>query len=297
MTPTMKRRSRSHRPSEQERVMRRYTILIALLFAMGSAVNAQTGIRSIDFKNFTYEPLCVGDEARKVTVKGGSFSEEKQMEGYVDRFYFEVFGVAFGDLDGDKQDEALVLGVCNSGGTGNFSEGFVYKIKNGKPVLIEHFEGGDRAYGGIKAARVENGLAVIERYDPGEHGASCCAELILTTKYKLTNGKLAEVGRPVKRDLYPTERVTFAKGTTGKTFKTTIPVGEGKRFIVGARSGQRLSASTDSSDAQLRLLEDARVTEGINNFLAILPKSGDYTIEIRNNGDQELTITVNIRID
>ena len=167
MTPTMKRRSRSHRPSEQERVMRRYTILIALLFAMGSAVNAQTGIRSIDFKNFTYEPLCVGDEARKVTVKGGSFSEEKQMEGYVDRFYFEVFGVAFGDLDGDKQDEALVLGVCNSGGTGNFSEGFVYQIKNGKPVLIERFEGGDRAYGGIKAARVENGLAVIERYDPG----------------------------------------------------------------------------------------------------------------------------------
>ena len=273
------------------------TILVGLGFAVSANVIAQTGIRSVDFKNFTYEPLCIGNESRKVTVKDGSFTEEKQMEGYVDRFYFEIFGVSFGDLDGDKQDEAVILGVCNTGGTGNFSEGFVYKVKDGKPVLVERFAGGDRAYGGLKSAKVENGFAIVERYDPGEHGASCCAELILTSKYKLTNGKLAEVGQPVKKDLYPKERISFAKGTTGKTFKTTIPAGEGRRFVVGARAGQRLSASTDSSDAQLRLLEDARVTEGINNFLAALPKSGDYTIEVRNNGDKDLTVTVNIRID
>ena len=279
--------------------MRRYisTILVVLACSLSASVDAQTGIRSIDFKNFTYEPTCAPEDAKKVTVKNGSFSEEKQMEGYVDRFFFEIFDVAFGDLDGDKQDEAVVLGVCNTGGTGNFSEGFVYKINAGTPVLIERIEGGDRAYGGLKSAKVLNGFAIIERYDPGEHGASCCAELILTSKYKMANGKLAEMGPPVKKDLYPKERVSFAKGSTGKTFKTTIPAGEGKRFVVGARAGQRLSASTDSSDAQLRLLEDARVTEGINNFLAVLPKSGDYTIDIRNNGDKDLIVTVNIRID
>ena len=274
--------------------------IFAILALFGFAVvtvAAQTDIRGVDFKNFTYEPGCVGDEAKKVRVKNGIFSEEKQMEGYVDRFYFEIFGIAFGDLDGDKQNEAIVLTTCNTGGTGNFSEGFVYRLTDGKPILIERIEGGDRAYGGLKSAKIENGFAIVERYDPGKHGASCCAELILTSKYKMTNAKLAEIGEPIRKDLYPKERVSFAKGTTGKTFKTTIPAGEGRRFVVGARAGQRLSASTDSSDAQLRLLEDARVTEGINNFLAVLPSSGDYTIEVRNNGDKDLAVTVSIRID
>ena len=279
--------------------MRRYiyTVLVGLGLGFSTVVTAQTGILNVDFKNFTYEPSCAPEETKKITVKDGNFSEEKQMEDYVDRFYFEVFNIIFGDLDGDKQNEAIVLSTCNTGGTGNFTEGFVYKVVSGKPVLTARIEGGDRAYGGLKSAKIVDGFAIIERYDPGEHGASCCPELILTSKYKMMNGKLAEVGVPVKKDLYPKERVTFAKGTTGKTFKTTIPVGEGRRFVVGARAGQRLSASTDSSDAQLRLLEDARVTEGINNFLAVLPKSGDYTIEIRNNGEKDLTVTVNIRID
>jgi len=272
------------------------TILIMLAAAV-ITVNAQTGIRGVDFKNFAYEPSCAPDEMKKIIVKNGSFSQEKQMEGYVDRFYFEIFNTVLGDLDGDKQEEAIVLSTCNTGGTGNFTEGFVYKMVSGKPVLTQRIEGGDRAYGGLKSAKVSDGFLIVERYDPGEHGASCCPELILTSKYKMTNGRLAEVGDPAKKDLYPTERVTFAKGTSGKTFKVTIPVGEGRRYLVGARGGQRLSASTDSPDVQLRLLEDARVTEGTNNFLAALPKSGDYTIEVRNNADKDLMITLNIRID
>jgi hypothetical protein len=272
------------------------TILIMLAAAV-ITVNAQTGIRGVDFKNFAYEPSCAPDEMKKIIVKNGSFSQEKQMEGYVDRFYFEIFNTVLGDLDGDKQEEAIVLSTCNTGGTGNFTEGFVYKMVSGKPVLTQRIEGGDRAYGGLKSAKVADGFLIVERYDPGEHGASCCPELILTSKYKMTNGRLAEVGDPAKKDLYPTERVTFAKGTSGKTFKVTIPVGEGRRYLVGARGGQRLSASTDSPDVQLRLLEDARVTEGTNNFLAALPKSGDYTIEVRNNADKDLMITLNIRID
>jgi hypothetical protein len=270
---------------------------LLILIGITITVSAQNGIRGVDFKNFTYVPSCAPDELKKVTVKNGTFYQAKQFEGYVDRFSFDIFGVAYGDLDGDKQDEAIVLSTCNTGGTGNFTEGFVYKMRSGKPVLIEGIEGGDRAYGGIKSAKIVDGFAFIERYDPGENGASCCPELILTSKYKLTNSKLAEIGEPVKKDLFPEERVTFAKGTSGKTLKTTIPFGEGKRFIVGARGGQRLRVSTDSSDAGLRLLEDAQVTHGINNFLAVLPKTGDYTIEVQNNGNKDLVITLNIKID
>jgi hypothetical protein len=276
--------------------VKRAVFVFLMCLAFVAACYPQAGIRGVDFKNFTYEAFCAGPDPEKVTVKNSEFSSEKKMDGYVDRFYFKVFDVAFGDLDGDKQDEAVILSVCNTGGTGNFSEGYVYKMKAGKPALVARIGGGDRAYGGLKSAKVAGGLAVVERFDPGENGASCCAEFILTENYKLEGNKIVAVGSAVKTPVYTTERISFDKGASGKTFTTTIEPDDRKRFVVGARAGQRLSVSTNSTDAQLRLLEEARVTEGINNFLAVLPKNGDYTIEILNAADRPIQITVNIKI-
>jgi hypothetical protein len=278
------------------------TLLLALLIACASAAiaEAQRNIRDVDFANYTYEPFCAGgpdDKLEKVTVKNREFASEKQEEGYVDRFHFRVFEIAFGDITGDRRDEAVVLTVCNTGGTGNFSEGFVYTMRAGKPTLVSRIPGGDRAYGGLRTAKIENGLIVIESNDVGELGGACCPEMIVTTKYKLTRNRLVRSGPEVRRPIYPQERVTFAKGTSGKTFKTTLAAGEGRRFTVSARANQSLTVSVDTEDVQLRLLEEAPVTEGINNFLAKLPKTGDYTIELRNGLDREIQVTLNIRID
>jgi hypothetical protein len=257
---------------------------------------AQGGIRGVDFKNFTYQPYCAGDATLNITVKDGEFSEEKKMQDYVDHLYFNVFSVTYGDLDGDRSEEAIILSSCNTGGTGNFSEGFVYKLRNAKPVLIARIKGGDRAYGGLRKAAVANGLLAIERNDPGENGANCCPELIETQKYKMTNGKLVEVGEAVNRRIFPTERVSFDRGTSGKIMTIVVPADEGKRLVVGARAGQHLTVSAGNTKAQIRLLEDARVTEGVNNFVAVLPKTGDYTIEIANQTDREITVLLNIKI-
>ena len=274
----------------------RFLFLTSLLLAVAGITTAQNGIRSIDFKNFTYQPYCAGDETQTITVKNGEFSLENKMQDYVDRLYFNIMSVAYGDLDGDRSEEAIILSSCNTGGTGNFSEGFVYKLRNSKPVLIARIKGGDRAYGGLRTAVVTNGLLAIDRNDPGENGANCCPEFIETQKYKMTNGKLIEVGDAAKRPVFQTERVTFDRGTSGKTMTVIVPADEGKRFIVGARAGQHLTVSAGNTKAQVRLLEDARVTEGVNNFVAVLPKTGDYTIEIANQTDQEITVVLNIKI-
>lgn len=65
---------------------------------------------------------------------------------------------------------------------------------------------------------------------------------------------------------------------------------------MGARANQVLSVSVDNNDAQLKLIGDARVTEGINNFAAKLVKTGDYTIEMRNDSEKDIRVTVNIKI-
>ena len=257
---------------------------------------AQTGIDKIDFKNFTYPAHCASESPQQITVKNGEFAEEKQQDGYVDRFYFNVRDIAYGDLNADGLDEAIVLAVCNTGGTGNFSEGFVYEFKGGKPALAARIPGHDRAYGGLRSATVKNGLLVVESNDAGPDGASCCPQLIVTTTYRVTDGRLVQSGKEVRREIYPKERIVFAKGSSGKTFQVTIPAEEGKRLIVGARTGQTLSVSVDSDKASIRLLEDADVKFGVNNFLAKLPSNGDYTIELQNNESAPLTVTVNVKI-
>ncbi|MFL6467621.1 MAG: hypothetical protein ACJ72Z_06660 [Pyrinomonadaceae bacterium] len=274
----------------------RFFILLSLLIFAAGACQAQSDIRKVDFKNFTYRPHCAGEETQTLTVKNGEYSMEKQMQDYVDRLYFNIFSVTYGDVDGDKTDEAIVLSTCNTGGTGNFSEGFVYKLQSGRPQLMARISGGDRAYGGLRAANVVDGLLVVERNDPGKDGANCCPELILSQKYKMTNGKLVEVGKATSRPIFPTERVSFDRGASGKTITVIVPANEGKRLLIGARAGQHLTVSAGNTKAQVRLLEDARITEGVNNFVAVLPKSGDYTIEISNQTDDAITVVLNIKI-
>jgi hypothetical protein len=269
--------------------------MVALLMLGASAI-AQSDIHSVDFKNFTYSAFCAGDDPETLTVKNGEFSKETAQDGYVDRLYFNVSDIAYGDLNGDGRDEAIVLTVCNTGGTGNFSEGFVFTMKGAKPVMTGRIPGGDRAYGGLRSSTVEKGLLLIDSNDPGKGGAACCPELILTTTYKLVGNKLTKVGKETSRDLYPTERVTFAKGMSGKTFKVTIPEEEGRRYILGGRAGQTLTVTVDTDQASLRLLGDVEVKSGVNNFAVKLPSSGDFTIEVQNNSNGPLPVTVGVKI-
>lgn len=276
--------------------MKKLYLLIGILVFAHLAAQAQTDIHKIDFKNFTYMPSCAGEEPEKVTVAKGEFSSEKKVDDYVDRFYFSILSVEFGDLTGDKQVEAVVLSVCNTGGTGQFTEGFIYSMKAGRPALLSRVPGGDRADGGLRSLTVENGLLIVDANDASENSGACCAEFTLKFKYRLSGDKLIEVGTAVRRELYPKERISFAKGTSGKTFTIKIVASDLKRFVVGARAGQILTVSVSSDDASLRLIDDANVTEGINNFTAKLPKNGDYTFEVGNYGEKEIEVTVNVKI-
>jgi hypothetical protein len=264
--------------------------------AASGKVTIDQEIRKVDFKNFTYEPSCAYDENKKITVKNGEYSYEKPADGYTDRFFFKAFEISYGDLNGDNSEEAVVLTECNTGGTGNFTEGFIYTLKDGKPALFAKIPGGDRADGGLRTARVDNGQLVVESNDPSETGGACCPEFILTTRYDASTGKLKQVGKIDRRGIFPTDRVKFDKGSTGTTIKIKIPANEGHRYIVGARAGQTLDVSVNTDKASVRLLEDAQTTDITNGFSSTLPKDGDYTIEVSNYDDKPLDVVLNIKI-
>lgn len=273
----------------------KYFVLVLMIVA-ANAVNAQTDIHSVDFKNFTYLADCAGEKPEKITVKDGEFAKETKTGDYTEHMSFDIMSVAYGDLNGDKQDEAVILSVCNTGGTGQFTEGFVYTMKAGKPVLLITIPGGDRAEGGLVSGTVENGLLVIKANDADQNSGACCPEYTLTTKYRVVGNKLVATGKGVRAEIYPRERLTFDKGTSGKTFKVKIDSNDRKRYTVGAGAGQTLTVSTDSDGVDPGLLGDTEATQGKNSFTVKLPKKGDYTFEIANNTENPKVVTVTVTI-
>src|SRR5581483_5819339 len=145
-------------------------LFAAILNLAGPQAPSAADIRKIDFQDFTYEPWCTHD---RVTVKNGEF--ERQSGD--DRMFFRVMRVAYGDANGDGREDALVLTVCNTGGTGNFSDAYVFSTEGGRAVLLAHLDGGDRADGGFGDIEADRGSVVIERY-VNEGGGACCPEYV-----------------------------------------------------------------------------------------------------------------------
>lgn len=273
-------------------------IFVSLLLVNAAKVLAQSEVRRIDFKNFTYE---IGDlsgaNKMKVTVKNGEFLRDNED----DKLYFYVKSVEYGDVDGDGKEDAIVITVYNTGGTGNFSDGLIFTLKNGKPVVLTGFEGGDRAYGGLVSAKVTDGILIVERNSPGEHGGNCCPEFIETFRYKWNGKKLAQVGQTQSRELYPATRISFKKGASMSVSEVSIPQGEIKRFVVTARGGQILRVTSDAKPAKnifFRLVRgDGDEKEIINGLSVKLNKNGDYVFELANNSETDLSFSMTVEIN
>ena len=110
--------------------------------------------------------------------------------------------VVYGDLTGDKVEEAVVVTVCSAGSSSANTEGAVYTMQGGgRTVVLTQLEAGDRAYGGIYGVRIVDGLLYVERFAPGgPDGPSCCPKYVETTGYSLLGKRLQQTGKKLRRD-------------------------------------------------------------------------------------------------
>ena len=148
-------------------------------------------IHRVDFRNFVYAPsdLARNEKYKEVRARNGRF-----VRHHVD---FRVAGVTFGRVTGVDEEAALAWSECCTGGSGVFTEGYVFIMRGGKPVLLTRIPGSDRASGGICDVRAQDGLIRVGQY--GTTGGSCCPEWIETTAYRLNSGRLVQVGEVTKR--------------------------------------------------------------------------------------------------
>ncbi|MGH8454272.1 MAG: hypothetical protein ACRESW_06950 [Nevskiales bacterium] len=176
---------------------------LPMLKTLRAPTTQATGdIRRVDFRNFKYPALCAEetDLPGGIPVRQGEYIREDE-DG---RFSFGVFSVSYGDLTGDGQPEAVIAASCNTGGTGQFSEGMVFSMRENTPVLIGRVHGGDRAYGGIAGLSVNSGRLLVERYATDEDGPACCPKYIETTRLRWDGAKLVQEG-DVSRRAAPVE--------------------------------------------------------------------------------------------
>ncbi|HUR97866.1 MAG TPA: hypothetical protein VMZ26_07305 [Pyrinomonadaceae bacterium] len=171
-----------------------------------------TPLGTFDFKNFTY-PLPHGwqnpdgtdltlTDGRRVPVSKfiseDMEDDEKAEARATRRIGMSYVTTKYFDVTGDGQDEAFVILKVETTGNAIPQLVYIYEWKSDRPELIWNFRTGDRADGGLKDMRLENGELVIELYGQdrfllganetskitGDEEQLCCPAFFTRTFYK-----------------------------------------------------------------------------------------------------------------
>lgn len=172
---------------------------------------------TFDFKNHTYE-LPRGwqnpDGTTEITLANGKVApveaatnddmdpETKAAVKAERRIGMSYITTKYFDVTGDGEDEAFVVLKIETAGSAIPQLVYVFTWKDGKPELIWPFRTGDRADGGLKDLRAENGELVVELYGrdrfilgqtetgkiTGDEEQLCCPTFFTRSRYKW-NGK------------------------------------------------------------------------------------------------------------
>lgn len=171
-------------------------------------------IATVDFKNYSY-PLPRGWESpdsKEITLTNGriepvsvsvetneKMSDEERAEIKARRRIGMSFVTTkYVDLTNDGQDEAVVILKIETGGNAIPQVVYVFTWKNDGPELIWPFRTGDRADGGLKDIRGENGEVVVELFGQdrfllgqvetgkvtGDEEQLCCPTFFTRSRYK-----------------------------------------------------------------------------------------------------------------
>lgn len=97
---------------------------------------------------------------------------------------------AFGDLDGDRAADAVVILIEASGGSGSFSYLFAIKNRGGVPEQLGEPEWlGDRTV--IERVTIDRRGVIAVRYVTHKDGdPACCPTMRIEDRYRVDNGRL-----------------------------------------------------------------------------------------------------------
>lgn len=166
-------------------------ILLVLISATSliQASQAESGAPTLaELENATF----TGMEEGPVTLLNGSWEGKPYVEGgasqptasLVDNVYYT------GDLNGDGNQEAVVIIWRSGGGTGEYSYVMVMARQNGEIKTIGSALIGDRVK--LRSGKVVDGSIILDVLQAGENDAMCCSSMLATRSWSLQGKQLKE---------------------------------------------------------------------------------------------------------
>ena len=170
-------------------------------------------IRSVDFRNFSYPKTEDGlhlphPRKRFFKLKNGLLPETRDKQGDVVGMGVALSEVSYGDVTGDGQEEAIVALLFTTWGSGMPRCVYIYAWDQRRPKLLWAFDTGDRAYGGLRRVKAENGRLLVELYGNGKilgkdldaedktNRGACCPTLFTRAYYRWTGNGFRLASKP-----------------------------------------------------------------------------------------------------
>jgi hypothetical protein len=195
----------------------RFSSVILFLLTISAAVllhsQAPTlGIRSVDFKNFSYpweapnqspdhlQWMSLGLKNHVQLANGKWEDREEQDLGANGTFTgLTLEGVKYVRLSSQNEEEALVVLRYDTGGTQYHYWVYVFGFSDGAPKLMGFFHAGDRAAHGLSTVIAEKGKLVVDLYDPDKQEGDCCSSGVVRYVFRWRGKGFEAVGHPTKR--------------------------------------------------------------------------------------------------
>jgi hypothetical protein len=167
--------------------------------------SSASGIRGVDFLNHTYQLSACTDAGLPETIKAGG-GKFKAGDNY---FELEKNEIAYGDVDGDGSEDAVVYIRCGSAaGTLRAFEVHAYSLRDGRASLLARLDSngveddykksyadGTLHYAGERGPKIVNGHVIVEALADGSFAGP---ENVATFDYRLSGGKFVLSGRPAR---------------------------------------------------------------------------------------------------
>jgi hypothetical protein len=132
-------------------------------------LNGSAGLTVAALSNMTYR-LVDGKWVTTVTLVGAK-GQTNEVDGG-ERFWLDNEHVAFGDLDGDGVDDAIVVLVSSGGGSGTFYQLVSVRQRNGIVETLAAKRLGDRIR--INQINITNRVVAVDMITHGPDDPSCC---------------------------------------------------------------------------------------------------------------------------
>jgi heat shock protein HslJ len=149
-----------------------------------------------DLKNAEYQSSFPA--RRRVKLTNGIYREKIVPNSATDLIIILSDKVAYGDLNGDGEEDAAVILITDSGGSGTFHQLAVVLNQKGSPNHVASQLLGDRVE--VKSLSVRSGEIAVEMITHGPNDPLCCPTLEVTQNYLLQGDKLADSQAPKLTD-------------------------------------------------------------------------------------------------